>query len=152
VRVFRLCRRPHSKTPLDGRGGLHASGRWHTPRRLVTYASESLALAGLEVLVHFDVELAPSDLFAIEIDIPRSVRVLELVEAELPSTWRRYPAPTATQRLGNAWLDSRRSAILRVPSVLIPSEKNFLINPLHPDIRRMRVVKKRRFSFDARLL
>lgn len=150
MRIFRLCRRPFSRNPLDGRGGLFASGRWHTPRRLVCYASDSLALASLEILVHCEPDLVPGDLLAVEINVPGSVAVEELGTDLLPRSWRRYPAPTSLQRLGNAWLDQNSASVLRVPSALVPSESNFLINPSHPDSRKLRVVQKAPFRFDPR--
>jgi RES domain-containing protein len=151
VRIFRLCRRPFSRTPLDGRGGLFASGRWHTPRRLVCYASDSLALASLEILVHCEPNLVPRDLLAVEISVPIGVTIEELDAEALPRTWRRYPAPSSLQRLGNAWLDRSTACVLRVPSALVPSESNFLMNPVHPDRRKLRVVRKAPFRFDPRL-
>lgn len=151
MRVFRLCRRSFARSPLDGRGGLVASGRWHTPRRLVTYASESLALASLEILVHCDPDLLPTDLVAVEIDVPEGLPSDRFDALDLPRGWRRYPAPASQQRLGNAWLDAASGCLLRVPSVIVPSESNFLITPAHPDVRRLRVVGRRAFRFDARL-
>lgn len=151
MRIFRLCRRSFARNPLDGRGGLFASGRWHTSRRLVSYASESLALASLEMLVHCDPDLLPTDLVAIEIDVPERLMLDVLGVVDLPRAWRRYPAPPSLQRLGNAWLDAASGCLLRVPSVIVPSESNFLINPAHPDVRQLRVVKRRAFRFDARL-
>jgi RES domain-containing protein len=130
---------------------LFAAGRWHTPRRLACYASDSLALASLEVLVHCEPDLFPNDLVAIEINVPDSVLVEELSVGKLPRAWRRYPAPASVQRLGNAWLDRGAACVLRVPSALVPSESNFLINPAHPDIRKLRVIRKASFQFDPRL-
>jgi RES domain-containing protein len=118
---------------------------------LVTYASESLALAGLEVLVHCDADLLPADLLAIEIFVPANVKIAELSLSELPRSWRKYPAPISLQRLGNTWLDSVRGCLLRVPSAIIPTENNFLINPRHPDLRKFRVMRKFDFRFDSRL-
>jgi RES domain-containing protein len=151
VHVFRLCRRPFARNPIDGRGGLLAAGRWHSPRRLVCYASESLALASLEVLVHCDLDLVPRDLVAVEIHVPESIRVDELDVCKLPRAWRRYPAPAALQQLGNAWLDGAAACVLRLPSAVVPSESNFIINPAHPDARKLRVVQKAPFRLDARL-
>ena len=152
MRIFRLCRRPFSRSPLDGRGGLLASGRWHTARRLVCYASDSLALASLEILVHGEPDLIPRDLVAIEIHVPDSVTVDELEASALPRSWRRYPAPASLQRSGNAWLDRSSACVLRVPSAPVPSESNFLINPAHPDVRKLRVVRKAPFRFDPRFV
>lgn len=151
MRIFRLCRKPFARAPLDGRGGLVASGRWHTARRFVTYASESLALAGLEVLVHCDLDLLPTDLLAIEIFVPKSVKLAEISTTDLPRSWRKFPAPAALQRLGDAWLDRATGCVLRVPSALIPTESNFLINPRHPDIAKLEVARKFNFQFDPRL-
>lgn len=150
MRIWRICRRPFSRAPLDGRGGLVVAGRWHTPRRLVTYASESLALASLEVLVHSDVDLLPSDLVAIEIDVPAKVKIGEIKVKDLPRTWRKHPGPRRLQELGNDWLDRGRMAVLRVPSALVPTESNFLVNPLHPALSELRVVRSFKFSFDER--
>ncbi len=150
MRIWRICRKPFSRSPLDGRGGLVVAGRWHTPRRLVTYASESLALASLEVLVHCDVDLLPSDLVAVEVDVPAKVKVAEVKAKELPRTWRKHPAPTRLQELGNDWLDRGRTAVLRVPSALVPTESNFLINPSHPAFSGLRVVRRFKFAFDER--
>jgi RES domain-containing protein len=131
---------------------LFAAGRWHTPRRLLCYASDSLALASLEILVHCEPDLAPRDLVAIEIHVPSSVKVERLGAARLPRHWRRFPAPASLQRLGNTWLDRGAACVLRVPSALVPSESNFLINASHPDVRKLRVVRKLAFRFDARLV
>jgi RES domain-containing protein len=151
MRVFRICRRSYARNPLDGRGGLFVGGRWHTPRRLVTNTSDSLALASLEVLVHCDLDLVPTDLVSIEIELPDTLKPSELPLAKLPRHWRKYPAPPALQRLGNAWLDVATSAALRVPSAIIPSEHNYLLNPAHPDMRALRVVRKADFQLDPRL-
>jgi RES domain-containing protein len=150
VRIWRICRKSFARKPLDGRGGLLAAGRWHTPRRLVTYASESLALASLEVLVHCDLDLLPVDLTAIEIDVAQRIKVSEVATSDLPRNWRRHPAPPALQRIGNDWLDQGQTAVLRVPSALVPTETNLLLNPLHRDFRDIRVVRRFRFTFDER--
>lgn len=151
MRIWRICRRPFARKPLDGRGGLLAAGRWHTPRRLVTYTSESLALASLEVLVHCDLDLLPADLLAIEIDVPPRIKISEVPSSDLPRIWRRHPAPPALQRLGNNWLDQGQTAVLRVPSALVPTESNLLLNPLHRDFRDIQVVRRFKFTFDERI-
>ena len=152
MQLWRLCRKPFAKKPLSGAGGLYASGRWHTAPRLVVYASESLALAGLEVLVHVDPDLGPPDLVAIALDVPAMVQGAELTLSDLPRSWRRYPAPLSLQKLGNQWLDNREDAVLCVPSAIVPSEHNFLINPLHPHTQQISVVAKTPFVLDPRLI
>jgi RES domain-containing protein len=99
MRLWRLARKAFAKEPLSGEGGLYASGRWHSAPRLVVYASESLALASLEVLVHFDPDLSPRDLVALEIEVPANVplarwtcRIAQVVAA--------LSAPTDTPETG----------------------------------------------------
>src|SRR5436309_3465523 len=87
MRLWRLARKRFTKNPLGGEGGLHASARWHTAPRRVIYASESLALATLEILVHIDPDLAPRDLIALEIEIPDSVATTEIPAGHLPRSW-----------------------------------------------------------------
>ena len=74
--------------------------------------------------------------------MPSNVAVTELSARALPRSWRRYPAPASLQRFGNEWLDRNSACVLRIPSALVPSESNFLINPAHPDARKLRVVRK----------
>ncbi len=152
MQLWRLCRKAFAKQPLSGEGGLYAAARWHTAPRRVVYASHSLALACLEVLVHLDPELMPRDMVAVAIDVPEGVEIKHFMVSELPKSWRRYPAPRSLQRLGDAWLDGRQSAVLGVPSVVVSNEQNYLINPLHHDARHIRIVAKTPFSFDPRLL
>ena len=152
MRVFRISRKPFARYPLDGRGGLFASGRWHPPRRLVVYTSSSLALASLEILVHCDVDLVPTDLVAIEISVPDELKVKTVPTAKFPRNWRTYPAPHGLQKLGDAWLDSVSSCVLCVPSAVIPSESNFLLNPKHEDMGKIKVVRKFDFRFDPRVV
>jgi RES domain-containing protein len=110
-----------------------------------------VALASLEILVHCESDFFPRDLVVIEIHVPESVAVEELRISRLPRAWRRYPAPVSLQRLGNAWLDRNSASLLRVPSALVPTENDFLINPAHVDARKLRVVRKEAFQFDPRL-
>ncbi len=150
MRIWRICRKPVARSPLDGRGGLVVAGRWHTPRRLVSYSSESLALASLEVLVHSDLDLLPDDLMAIEIDVPPKVKVAEVKVRDLLRNWRKHPAPSRLQTIGNEWLDRGRTTLLKVPSALVPTESNFLVNPMHPGFSELRVVRRFKFAFDSR--
>ena len=151
MRVWRICRKPFIKDALAGRGGLFTSGRWHTVGRTIVYTSESLALAALEVLVHVDRDLVPSDLIQIEIDIPDELEILGIVVKELPKNWRSYPAPPSLQKRGNAWLVEGLAPVLQVPSSLIPEEANFLLNPQHANAHRFEIISTKRFAYDSRL-
>ena len=152
MRVWRICRERYAADALSGRGGLVVSGRWHTRGRPVVYASESLALAALEVLVHADRATAPADLVRVEIDVPDGLSVARVSTRDLPKDWRKYPSHPDLRRRGDEWLRGGSTPVLEVPSVVVPEESNFLLNPQHPDARRLSIVSTRRFSLDARLL
>ncbi len=116
----------------------------------MVYTSGTLALAMIEKLVHLDPDVMPLGQLAIEIEVPDGLIEI-LPRRRLPRHWRRVPAPPGTQRLGDAWVAARTSAVLAVHSVVVPSELNYLINPLHGDARRIKVVGIRPLSFDPRL-
>lgn len=151
MRVWRICRRAHANDPLGGRGGLYAPGRWHPRGIRVVYTSATLSLAALELLVRVDRDPLPPDLVQIEIDLPDDLPLEQVKPGRLPSNWRRYPAPAVLQRIGASFVERGKSAVLRVPSAVIPDEDNFLLNPAHPDIGRVRVAGRRAFVLDPRL-
>jgi RES domain-containing protein len=150
MRVWRLCRRKHAA--FDGEGARLAGGRWNRRGTAVVYASETLSLAALEYLVHLDFVLAPPDLTAVAAEIPDSLPVTRLEAADLPRNWRSYPAPDALAELGTTWITTRRTVALSVPSAIVPAERNVLLNPAHPDFKKLRLLPPERFSFDPRLL
>ena len=147
--VWRLARLAHAK--LDGEGARLAGGRWNTRGRAAVYASSRLSLAALELLVHTDVPLAPPDLVAFEIDVPDTLDI-ELVDlAELPKDWR-LPGHPSCRAVGDTWLAEERTAVLRVPSAVVPEEWNYIINPTHRAANAIQVVGRLKFAFDSRLL
>jgi RES domain-containing protein len=152
VRVWRLCQAAYAKKALTGEGGLYAHGRWHVQGVRVVYAAATLSLAALELLVRMDRDLAPPDLAAIEIDVPGSVEVERVPLSKLPAGWDAYPAPATTQLLGMRWIAAGQTAVLEVPSAVIPQEHNYVLNATHPQFKRLRTVATTPFSFDSRLL
>lgn len=152
MRVWRLCRARYSKDALGGEGGLRAPGRWHQRGTRIVYTSATLSLAALETLVRTNRDSAPSDLVAIEIEIPHSVESERTPLSTLAAGWDRYPAPAFTRQRGSQWAATGRTAVLEVPSAVIPRECNYLLNPSHPHFSRVRIVGRTPFSFDARLL
>src|SRR5262249_55998630 len=77
--------------------------------------------------------------------------VTALDAAALPARWNAYPGPARLRELGDAWLAERRSAVLSVPSAVVPAERNYLLNPAHPDFRKVTLGAPQRFAFDRRL-
>ena len=128
-------------------------GRWHFAGTPVVYLSESLALAAMETFVHLPMkEAAPTIPYVwVAVSIPETVPIRAVGLDELPEQWDKDPAPEATKRLGQRWLDSGETALLQVPSSVIPQESNFLLNPLHPDFKRLEITGPEPFDFDSRL-
>lgn len=140
MRVVRLSKRKYQV--LDGFGAALTGGRWNSPSRRLVYTASSSALAVLEYLVHL--EELPQDLILSFVDIPDS---LEIEEVE----W--VPAdPHASQQMGDEWLASLSSPVLRVPSVIAPDSFNYLLNPSHSRFGEISVSKTSLFAFDGRLL
>jgi RES domain-containing protein len=140
VILWRLCRRPHAD--LSGEGGRRVSGRWHSAGQAVVYAAAEPSLAVLEVRVNLDLpfDLLPEDYVMVAIEAPEDVAV-----EDLPTL------PPAPHEAGDAWLRARRTALLRVPSVVVPQARNVLLNPLHADAAALRIAEISPFAFDARL-
>jgi RES domain-containing protein len=88
---------------------------------------------------------------AVPADIPDVVSRTEIGDAALPASWRAYPAPDRLVHLGSAWATSNRSAVLIVPSAVIPAERNYVLNPHHPEFRSIRVGTAEPFAFDSRM-
>jgi RES domain-containing protein len=146
--VWRLARLAHAK--LDGEGARLAGGRWNSRGRAAVYASSRLSLAALELLVHTDVRVVPPDLVAFEIEIPDTLAIETVEVTELPKNWR-LPGHPACRAIGDTWLAEERTAVLQVPSAVVP-EWNYIINPRHRSARAIEVVGRQKFSFDSRLL
>ena len=104
------------------------------------------------MLVHVDPLDAPDDLRLLMLEVPDDLLIEQLDMAVLPARWAAVPAPDELAALGSDWLASRRGAALSVPSAVIPIERNLLLNPLHPDTLRVRIVGDTAFTFDPRLM
>ena len=150
MRVWRLARRAYPA--LDGKGAQRTGGRWNSPGHPAVYTASRLSLAALELLVHLDPDTIPDDLTAFEIEVPESVAVEALNLDLLPPDWRSLPDHPACRSAGDEWLSSQRTAVLAVPSAIVPAELNYLINPRHRDSKSIKAIGFERFSLDPRLL
>ena len=145
----RLCRPAY--TAFDGTGGLYRAGRWHQQGHRVIYAADSEALAALEILVHLSSFTQIPEYACVKARIPDEL-VLNLHEfAPLPIDWA-SPEPMQARALGTRWLIERTSAVLRVPSVVIPRESNYMFNPEHPEFIAIAIDPTLQFEFDVRLV
>ena len=152
IPAFRLCKTRHAATAFTGEGARVAGGRWNSPGVAVVYASSSLSLATLEVLVHLDDPEVFARLFSwFAVEIPED-QVEELDESKLPPAWCADETTSPTRAIGDAWVRSHRTAALAVPSVVTPGEKNYLVNPAHPGFAAIRIATPQLFRPDPRLL
>jgi len=137
---------------LDGAGGLSAPGRWHSVGQRIVYCALNPATALLEVLVHakIDIEDVPVNFRYLEIDAPDTVAMEAMDTRALGESWR--TDLTTTRRAGDQWLRSARTALLQVPSVIVPATWNILMNPLHPESGQVRIIRDHSHSIDLRLL
>jgi RES domain-containing protein len=126
--------------------------RWNSFSTRLVYTSESRALATLEVYVHVDLsEDLPTDRFYVEIEIPDETAIQEVKIEDLPEGWNSNPPDRITQSIGDDFILQGETAVLKVPSSIVPQEYNILINPHHPDTRSIKVISKTSMSFDQRL-
>ncbi len=148
--VWRLCSAKYAATAFSGEGAELYGGRWSPPGIKIVYCAESRALAVVEILANAEEQERLSALkwVLVSAEIPG-----DQVEkpARFPETWRQYPHPRDTQLVGSAWAKEQRSLALRVPSVVVPGEFNYLLNPAHPAFPKVKVGKPEPFTFDPRL-
>lgn len=148
--AWRIVREKHVATALTGEGAAKTGGRWNSRGVAVVYTSSTKSLAALETLVH----LNPQVVFkyaAIRIEF-KDTLVERVPLTALPGDWRLEPPPLSTKQAGDSWVLAGRTAMLALPSVLIPGESNYLLNPAHPDFKTITIGKAEPFAFDPRLL
>ena len=151
MRVYRLIRPQWLSQALTGDGARRYGSRWNPKGTPMVYTASSLSLAALETLVHFSVDTAPLDYLALTIRVPDD-GVKRLAAGQLPFDWNAMPASVACREVGADWVARGESVGLVVPSVVVPSEENILLNPLHPDFADVALEKQEPFLFDRRLL
>ena len=135
---------------LTGIGGLHASGRWHSRGRRIVYLADHPASALLEMLVHLDRDLIPNSYRLLRVMVPETIATSTVASEGLEIDW--MDQPDTTRRIGDRWLDQAATALLRVPSVIVPNAINVLLNPAHPDAAAVTIAEVIEAPFDPRLL
>lgn len=133
-----------------GEGARIFGGRWNSPGVAVVYGSEHKSLAALEQLVHFN-PITSNRFKVFQFRFPESL-IENISLGDLPREWRQEPPPPSTQKIGDVWVREMRSAVLAIPSIIVPEELNYLLNPAHRDFKKITVGKASDFSFDGRLL
>lgn len=116
------------------------------------YTSGTLSLAALEYLVHVDSDILPDGLVSIRATIPDGLKIEAISASHLPLEWKDKIIPVSLQQLGTDWVANAKSAVLKVPSVVIEHEWNYVLNPRHPEFSQITWDAAAVFSFDQRLL
>lgn len=151
LRAWRIVKRRHADGAFDGEGARLYGGRWNSPGVPVVYVAETRALAALEILAGLQSRASLDAYVLIEVRFEEAL-VEELGLNSLPEDWRVSPPRPETQAIGDRWVRGARSAVLRVPSVLIPPEFNYLLNPAHPEFDTVEILEEAPFELDSRLI
>jgi RES domain-containing protein len=138
-------------TNLDGMGARLYGARWNSKGNAVVYLASSRALAVLEVLVHLQPLFIPSNFCVAEIEVPDN-SILTLDIQSLPDNWQSASSPPELKTLGNQFIKETKYLLMKVPSSVVPEEYNYLLNPRHSDISKVKIINTSPFSFDDRLL
>jgi len=151
IEAWRIVRKRFAAEAFSGEGARLYGGRWNRPGTAMVYTAGSRALALLEILVH----LRRSSLFADYVLIPvqfEAALVTPVEELGLPMEWDQEPPTAATQVLGDEWLASGERPVLSVPSVVVPQERNYLLNPAHRLFGQVQLGQPVPCQIDRRLL
>jgi RES domain-containing protein len=149
--LWRIIQRKYAQEAFSGEGSAKYGGRWNQKGTAVVYCSESVSLAQLEVLVRTQQAKDLALYVLIEARVPEEL-IETLPHVDLPDDWNALPESNSTRELGTKWAAEKRSAVLGVPSVVIPSEFNFLLNPEHPNFSKIEIGIPKPVGWDPRLL
>ena len=147
--VYRLAKSKFCKD-LSGYGAEVAGGRWNSKGIAVVYTSVSRALCTTEIAVHTPLGNIPEDYNLVSIEIPNT-NILKIEGAKLPKDWQTFPHPNSTQLIGDKFVAGAKYLAMRVPSVIVQGEYNYLLNPHHKDFKKVKISKTEKFIFDERL-
>ena len=149
--AWRIVQTHVADRAFTGEGSRRYGGRWNSKGYAVVYTSSSISLAILEVLVHIPIYGILEEYVYFPVEFDQDL-VLPLDVDNLPDNWKKDPSPRATKQIGDSWVESRESVILEVPSTIVPTEKNYVINPAHPDFKKLKIGSPTKILFDPRLI
>ena len=154
IRAYRIVKTRRVATAFDGEGAFLYGGRWNSEKTRLVYLASSVALALLETLVHLDDANLRASYSIVPLSFPASCVATPGKNGcpALPNDWAQMPAPLAAARWGDAWVAQNKALLVRVPSVIVPQESNFLLNTAHPDWDKASIRKAQPLSLDARFI
>jgi RES domain-containing protein len=147
---WRIVKEKHAKSAFSGEGARIFEGRWNSAGVRMVYCSQHLSLAALEILVHTQL-VTIRDKFQV-FRVSWDQAIMSAIDLrKLPKGWNAQPPGLISKNIGDEWVRSDRSAVLVVPSVIVPLEKTFLLNPKHRDFGKIKIKDAGSFYLDPRL-
>lgn len=150
MEAYRLSREKFAAT-LSGKGAALKGARWNSIGVELIYSASNRSLAMAEVAVHFTLGTLPSDYMMISIFIPDDISLQKLNVSDLPTDWNIFPHPSTTQAIGDKFIADNKFCVLQIPSAVTQGDYNLLINPNHPDFKRIKIIHMDKFPFDKRI-
>ena len=148
--LYRFCRNRRAND-LTGTGSKLIGGRWNSKGIAVLYTSKSPGMALLEYWVHVKKDTMPREVCIVEIEVPER-EIIKINKRQLPSNWRDIPGPKKLQKLGDIWVREEKSLVLKVHSVVLPIEYNYILNPKHEEMKKVVIKSISDYEWDPRIL
>ena len=150
MEVFRLSAGKWSKS-LSGKGAALKGARWNSAGTEIIYTSSNRSLAMAEVAVHLTLATLPGDYMMITIFIPDDTSIKVVQEKDLPEDWNSFPHGSATRVFGDDFINENKYCLLKTPSAVTKGDFNILINPAHPEFKKIKIISIEPFPFDYRI-
>ena len=148
---WRIVKKKYAASAFDGEGSRRKGGRWTPKGAPAVYTAQTESLAALEQFVQIGDEGQFIKFVRFKVEVPDDIKVEDIDISSLPNDWRETPAPDTLRKYGTDWLARGESAVLRVPSALIASECNFILNPFHPEFKKIMIGNSGEFCYDPRM-
>ena len=146
--VYRITNEAY-KDDISGSGAALYGSRWNSKGTYLLYTSQFISLSILESLVHLRRQEIPPSQFLLHIEVPDEQEIAEISYKKIKKNWREEI--DYTQWLGDQFIQNKQSLIFKVPSVIVPQENNVLLNPLHPDFKKVKIIASELLELDKRL-
>lgn len=150
MKVFRLSKKKYAQD-LSGKGAAKFGNRWNSKGVEMLYTAESRALAMAEVIVHLSLVSLPDDYMMIKIELPNDIEIEVLNPRYLDKNWNSNPPQLNTQIVGDSFIYSKKHCVFKVPSAVVKGDFNYLLNPNHEDIKKIKIIDITNFPFDERI-
>jgi RES domain-containing protein len=150
MKAYHLAREPYANS-LSGKGAAIKGARWNSVGVEMIYTASNRSLAMAEVSVHLTAATVPDDYMMVTLDIPDDLEIEEISDSSLAEGWNVFPYSASTQTIGDDFIRENKFSILRVPSAVVQGDFNLLLNPYHPDFKKIAIEQIEKFPFDSRI-